>query len=191
MHKKTLVLNSAWYPINVIGWRDAMAHLFDPDFMVISSYEDEVIKSAHNEYKLPAVIVTKVAPAKVRTMKFSSGRLIIRDNRTCAYCGKQFKRSDLNIDHIIPRSQGGKTAWLNCITSCFPCNSKKRNRTPEEAGMPLLFLPSVPRYDHEYFLNWNGTVYEEWKPYLPEKKRRVMVEEVVPEIKYGRKPRKV
>ncbi len=123
-------------------------------------------------------------------MKFSSARLFIRDGHTCAYCGNKFPSSKLNVDHIIPKSQGGPTSWVNCATSCFPCNFKKRNRTPQEAGMPLLIKPAVPRYDYDYFLNWNGYVYPEWEPFLPERKKRELVTEIVPELKFGRKPRK-
>lgn len=65
--------------------------------------------------------------------------ILIRDNNTCAYCGK-FANT---VDHIVPRAHGGITEWSNLIASCFPCNQKKRNRTPKEANMKLLFSPKT------------------------------------------------
>jgi hypothetical protein len=67
-----------------------------------------------------------------------------RDQFLCAYCGLQFAPHKLTIDHIIPKSFGGKNIWTNCVSACKPCNHAKADRTPEEAGMPLLFVPYVP-----------------------------------------------
>jgi 5-methylcytosine-specific restriction endonuclease McrA len=192
MRKKTLILNGAYYPVNVVDWKDAMAHYFDEDSTVLAEYKDEYVHSVSQKFNLPAVIVVGNVNSRNRIMKFSSARLHIRDGYHCAYCGHKFFKSQLNVDHIIPRSKGGITSWTNCITSCISCNSKKRDRTPEEAGMPLLFKPFVPVYDQTYFRNWNGTVYEEWVPYIPETKtrRNVVTESPAPELKYGRVPKK-
>ena len=77
---------------------------------------------------------------------YSRRGVLLRDRRTCAYCGASGADT---IDHVIPRSRpGGVTGWLNCVASCEACNALKRNRTPEEAGMPLRCMPRVPsRYD--------------------------------------------
>ena len=67
--------------------------------------------------------------------------ILLRDNFKCAYCGKAAK----TLDHITPRSRGGANSWMNLVSSCFPCNNKKDDRTPEEAKMPLLFVtPRIP-----------------------------------------------
>lgn len=192
MRKKTLILNGAYYPVNVVGWKDAMAHYFDEDSTVLAEYEDEFVTTVNRAFKVPAVIVVGNVNSKNRIMKFSSNRLFIRDGYHCAYCGHKFFKTQLNVEHIVPKSKGGITSWTNCITSCLACNSKKRDRTPEEAGMPLLFKPFVPVYDQEYFRNWNGVVYDEWKPYIPEAKTRkiIVVERPTPELKFGRVPKK-
>jgi HNH endonuclease len=67
-----------------------------------------------------------------------------RDRHLCAYCGDKFEPKELTIDHVYPRSRGGKNTWVNCVTACKPCNLRKRNRTPEEAHMPLLYVPYSP-----------------------------------------------
>jgi len=70
--------------------------------------------------------------------------LYARDAHLCSYCFEEFKDHQLTIDHIIPRSRGGRNIWTNTTTSCKPCNVRKGARTPEEAGMPLLFVPFAP-----------------------------------------------
>lgn len=76
--------------------------------------------------------------------------LFKRDRYVCAYCGEQYARADLTRDHVLPRSRGGRDVWENVVTACRVCNHlKKRDRTPDEAGMPLVYLPYAPcRYEH-------------------------------------------
>lgn len=75
-------------------------------------------------------------------------RLMRRDRLRCAYCGERFGERSLTAEHILPASRGGPWSWMNLVSACAPCNRRKAARTPEEAGMPLLFLPYVPsRYE--------------------------------------------
>lgn len=83
---------------------------------------------------------------------FSRTKLIARDRHTCAYCGEVFKEKDLTVEHILPQSRGGKDGWMNCVAACRGCNSDKRDRLPEEAGMPLLFLPYRPSRFESFLL---------------------------------------
>lgn len=78
------------------------------------------------------------------TPPFSAELLKRRDLNTCCYCGETFKPGDLTVDHILPVSRGGVDCWQGCVAACGPCNWRKADRTPDEAGMPLLFLPYVP-----------------------------------------------
>jgi 5-methylcytosine-specific restriction endonuclease McrA len=70
--------------------------------------------------------------------------LLRRDKNICAYCGDRFDDDDLQMEHIVPSSRGGPTSWNNVVTACGSCNLRKSNRTPEESGMPLLYVPYVP-----------------------------------------------
>lgn len=79
-------------------------------------------------------------PFRVAPAHFSKGGVLERDHKRCGYC----RKPALTIDHIFPRSRGGKDSWENCIAACHSCNGRKANRTPEEADMPLLFQPEVP-----------------------------------------------
>jgi hypothetical protein len=71
-------------------------------------------------------------------------KLFRRDRGTCAYCGQRFNERELQCEHIVPESRGGGWTWMNLVTACGACNGRKANRTPEEAGMPLVYLPYVP-----------------------------------------------
>lgn len=79
-------------------------------------------------------------------------KLFRRDRFTCAYCGQLTALKDLQCEHIVPKSRGGPWNWMNLVSACGTCNGSKANRTPEEAGMPLLFLPYVPSRFEQFLL---------------------------------------
>ena len=83
---------------------------------------------------------------------FSKGKLFRRDRLTCAYCGQRFNERDLQCEHIVPESRGGAWTWMNLVTACGGCNGRKADRTPEEAGMPLVYLPYVPSRFEDFLL---------------------------------------
>ena len=75
--------------------------------------------------------------------------LFRRDMCLCAYCGVQYQESQLTVEHVIPKAQKGKDIWSNVVSACRSCNQRKDARTPEEANMPLLYLPYAPnRFEH-------------------------------------------
>ncbi len=84
---------------------------------------------------------------------FSKAKLFRRDRMTCAYCGQRFHDRDLQCEHIVPQSRGGPWTWMNLVTACGACNGRKAARTPEEAGMPLLYLPYVPSRFEAFLLD--------------------------------------
>lgn len=83
---------------------------------------------------------------------WSKSKLLRRDRNTCAYCGQVFGDHDLQCEHIVPESRGGPWSWMNLVAACGPCNLGKSARTPEEAGMPLLYLPYVPSRWEDFLL---------------------------------------
>jgi hypothetical protein len=120
------------------------------------------------DVKVPAVAVLLKHVRPVKTgVKFSRTNVHLRDKFRCQYCGRRFKMSQLNYDHVVPRAQGGRTVWDNIVTSCYECNSEKANRTPLEAGMALLNVPTRPRVlpMNEPLINI-AEAPEEWRPYL-------------------------
>lgn len=145
MTAQTLILNSWYMPHNIIPWQEAVTLLYLGKIEVVSEYED-VIASPSIAIRAPAVVRLKRFKGSHRKgVKFSRHNVHVRDNFTCAYCGFKGGRRSLNFDHVLPRSRGGKTTWENIVSSCIPCNGKKRNRTPEEAGMKLIYQPVRPK----------------------------------------------
>lgn len=105
---------------------------------------------------------------------YSKLKVLRRDRQTCAYCGEVYPETLLTIDHIVPESRGGPLTWMNTVASCRACNAGKRNRTPEEAGMPLLFTPYVPSRVEDFILrgrNVRADVHEWLASKLPRNSR--------------------
>jgi hypothetical protein len=73
-----------------------------------------------------------------------NNKLFQRDQHICAYCGGRFNSEELEREHILPFSRGGRDTWMNVVAACRPCNQKKGAKTPEEANMPLLYAPYIP-----------------------------------------------
>lgn len=94
----------------------------------------------------PRINLFEVAPA------FSKAKLLRRDRNTCAYCAQVFPDQELQCEHIQPQSRGGQWSWMNLVAACGPCNLRKGARTPEEAGMPLVYLPYVPSRWEDFLL---------------------------------------
>jgi 5-methylcytosine-specific restriction endonuclease McrA len=103
-------------------------------------------------------------------VRFSRRNIFIRDNYTCQYCGGKPKTSELELEHIIPKSRGGKSVWENTVCACSFCNDEKRDRTPEEAGMKLLRKPFKPNFLQAYgppkVLQDNK--YDDWQHFIDE-----------------------
>ena len=101
-----------------------------------------------------------------RHVRFSRFNVYARDRNTCQYCGRSFSRSDLNLDHVVPRSQGGTSMWENVVCSCLRCNRQKGGRSPEEAGMKLLRRPLRPNWTPFVLETWSLRRHREWLPFL-------------------------
>ena len=95
---------------------------------------------------VPRINLFDVVPSVTRAKLFK------RDRSTCAYCGMRFKGIDLQVEHILPQSRQGAHTWMNLVSACAVCNGSKANRTPEEAGMPLVYLPYVPSRMEDFLL---------------------------------------
>ncbi|MGQ9736151.1 MAG: HNH endonuclease [Thermaceae bacterium] len=112
---------------------------------------------------VPSVIRLKRMARRPRTrVPLNRRNILRRDRYTCQYCGRQ--GGELTVDHVLPKSRGGKSTWENLVTACRSCNLKKGDRTPEEAGMRLRNPPRAPRLP--LFLADLKEVPEAWKPYL-------------------------
>jgi 5-methylcytosine-specific restriction endonuclease McrA len=129
---------------------------------------EEYLRTPHQELQIPR-IVRLVLYDKVpkSTVRFNRKNLFARDGYRCQYCGQTRPMSQLSLDHVIPRSHGGKTTWENVVCSCMGCNSRKGGRTPSQASMKLLSVPSRPRSNPGMVATLKDPRYESWKTFLP------------------------
>lgn len=145
MSAQTLLLTPWMMPHKVISWQDAVTMIYLDKVEVLEAYDEEIV-SPSVAIKMPAVVRLKRTVGNIkRGVKFSRVNVFTRDGFRCQYCGDRKRMTELNYDHVVPRVQGGKTVWENIVTACYPCNDRKRNRTPEQAGMKLLKVPVKPR----------------------------------------------
>lgn len=167
---KILVLNSTFEPLHFCSARRAI-------LLVLTGRAEKIecdgysVSSPSITFQLPSVIrvMNRVKGVNRKSVAFSKKNILRRDNYTCQYCGD--RNHPLTVDHIVPKSRGGKTSWANVVVACKPCNLKKGSRTAYEAGMSMLKKPSRPRFNYFSFAIPSGpkSYLEAWGKYLPAK----------------------
>ena len=177
-----LVLNRVYQPIHVTSVRRAVSLLYqgvaraiDDEFRLLdfegwaelAAANEDAIHTPTRAIRVPRVVVL-VAHAHLphHRVRFSRLNVYARDESACQYCGRRRARSELNLDHVIPRSRGGSTSWENVVCSCVACNLRKGGRTPEEAGMRLLRQPSRPRWTAVFRAAARRAIHRQWIPFL-------------------------
>lgn len=138
-----LVLNASYEPINIISQNRAVVLILNGKAETVLD-TDRLCSGADTHLMFPSVVRLLVMAdvPRVRQVPLSRRALFQRDRHTCQYCGD--KPAALEVEHIVPRAQGGRNHWLNVVTACRTCNARKRDRTPEQAGMKLLSKPFAP-----------------------------------------------
>jgi 5-methylcytosine-specific restriction endonuclease McrA len=182
LNTNVLVLNRHYQPVHVTSVKRAFTLLYQGvakaidqqyrlyefvDWAALSAANEDSIATVNRRIRVPRVVVLSAYEHLPKgRVRFSRLNIYARDLDTCQYCGRQLARIDLNLDHVVPRSQGGKTTWENVVCSCVPCNLKKGGRTPEQAGMILRRPPSRPRWTPLYRGAHKRVTYCEWIPFL-------------------------
>ena len=183
LSSSVLVLNRSFLPVHITSLKRAFCMLYagiaravDEEFHTFDfqswaelsvAVHDESVGLVGRLIKVPRVIVlTAYDHLPKRSVKFSRLNIMIRDKYTCQYCNKKLPRSKLNLDHVVPRSRGGRTNWENVVTSCFDCNRQKGMRLPNEAGLKLVKVPGRPRRTPFIDGLTNSIRYEQWKPFF-------------------------
>lgn len=168
LNGQVLVLNRSWVAVNVTPVKRALTLLFQgharvvhPSDYTLYDFDNwcELSRARENfdggrfiqtptmQIRLPEVILLCVFNGFVRReVRLSRRNIFERDQHRCQYCGDRHSRQDLTIDHVLPRSRGGKDTWDNLVLACVACNLRKGSRTPEEAHMRLLRRPAVPKW---------------------------------------------
>jgi 5-methylcytosine-specific restriction endonuclease McrA len=140
---QVLVLNTTYEPLAVVTLKRAMRLLTTHKAEVVET-SAALLRSAREVIATPLVVrlLRYAHTRRMRRPQISRALVLIRDGETCQYCGGRPGRTELTLDHIVPRAQGGLTTWENVVAACRGCNAAKADRTPEQAGM---LLRSTPR----------------------------------------------
>jgi 5-methylcytosine-specific restriction endonuclease McrA len=188
------VLNRFYLPVHVVSVRRSMVILyrqlaevihvedgqfFNYDFtawLELSQFVSsdpgmcvgrEFLRSVNFRIEIPRVVrLFRYDKVPRQVVRFNRRNLFARDNHQCQFCGKSFGVSQLSFDHIVPRSRGGKTTWENVVCSCLRCNSRKGDRTPDEAKMRLIRNPVRPRQNPLLSMKLENPKYDSWRTFL-------------------------
>ncbi len=187
-----LVLNRLYVAIHVIGVRRAFSllcreiaevvHAEDGKFATYDfeswratcepraaakQPHEDWIRAVHFEIEVPRVIrLLEYDRMPSRSLRLNRHTVFARDEHRCQYCGRRFPAGQLSVDHVIPRSRGGSTAWENVVCACLGCNMKKGGRTPQEAHMKLVARPLRPKRSPILTLKLRNPKYASWRTWL-------------------------
>jgi len=186
------MLNRLYMAVRVIGARRALTLLYGEQAEVVSVEDDKYLSYDFADWVEVSQFKQRFEPERydwVRTVRFqiavpkiirllgydripSAGvklnrrNLFARDQNRCQYCGQKFPTSELSLDHVIPRSQGGTNSWENIVCACVRCNVRKGGRTPEQANMRLISKPRRPRRSPVLTLKLSESKYASWRQFL-------------------------
>lgn len=168
---KILVLNYTYEPLQFCNAKRAIVMVLTGRAEQLD-HDGYIVRTPSTSIQLPSVIrVLKIVKRTHRKgIAFSKKNILRRDNYTCQYCGES--NSSLTVDHIMPKSRGGKTTWTNVVVACKPCNLKKGNYTLTELNMRLPIKPYKPDFQsHPFTIPSGPNTYhmESWRKYLPAK----------------------
>ncbi|RKY23989.1 MAG: HNH endonuclease [Planctomycetota bacterium] len=187
-----LVLNKHYMAIRIVGARRAFSLLFRELAEVVSFEQGEYsnydfqswcevselrrnfepaghdwVSTVSFHIAVPRIIRLLFYDRLPRSeVKFNRRNIFARDKNRCQYCGKRYRTSELSLDHIIPRSMGGKSVWENIVCACTKCNVKKGGRTPHQAGMTLIKKPVKPKRNPVVHIHLGNQRYQSWKQFL-------------------------
>lgn len=189
---KVLVLNRLYTAVRVISARRAFTLLFADRAEVISvengkylnydfsswtevaalqkQFEPHAhtwIRTPHFEIAVPKIIrLLGYDRLPERHVKLTRRNIFARDRNRCQYCGHTFPTSELSLDHIVPRVQGGANSWENIVCACVKCNMRKGGRTPKQAHLKLIRKPVKPKRNPTITLRLGEMKYHSWKAFL-------------------------
>jgi 5-methylcytosine-specific restriction endonuclease McrA len=171
---RVLLLNgSTWEPLSVISVPRAINLLLAGKAVVVEE-TGRFLKTVRSQFQIPSVIALRTyINVPRRQAQWSRKGVLSRDNFTCIYCGtrpgdlshgKLLTKNDMTVDHILPKSKGGKDVWSNTACACSICNHRKGDRLPGEAGLKMLWEPRRPRTN--YLVIEIGSGPDAWKKYI-------------------------
>ncbi len=183
MDGSVLVLNSLFQAVQITGVKRAFrlfyagrARAVAPDFTTYDfdnwcdlppGFDAPVIHTPTRTIRVPHVIqLVYYDKLPRREVRFTRRNIFFRDRNRCQYCGRVLPQGRLNLDHVVPLSRGGVSSWDNVVCACIPCNTRKGNRTPAEAGMTLVRPARKPAGHPVLRAGWIGPCHEQWRTFL-------------------------
>jgi 5-methylcytosine-specific restriction endonuclease McrA len=185
---QVLVLNKHFYAVAVTDWRRAMGLLYLDHARVvdeswrtydfagwletseqIGDHSAGFIRTPSQKIAMPEVITLRIfGKVPKREVTFTRRNIYLHYGFQCSYCGQELPAKQLNLDHVMPKSRGGKTDWTNVVPSCIPCNKRKANYLPKEAGMRLLKQPARPKAHAgaSFFLRYKSGARRSWRQFI-------------------------
>ena len=129
--------------------------------------DQDWVRTFRWEIQVPRIIrLLTYDRAPRSTVKFNRRNIFARDENRCQYCGHRYPTSELSLDHVVPRSQGGPTSWENIVCACVSCNVKKGGRTPDQAHLKLVKRPVKPKTSPLVTVKLGSAKYQSWKAFL-------------------------
>jgi 5-methylcytosine-specific restriction endonuclease McrA len=167
LQNPVLVLNASYEPINICAARRALV-LVLKGIAAAEELTATAIHSTRRTVKVPSVIrLLEYRRIPHQTRALSRKNILMRDRYTCQYCLQVMPAGELTLDHVIPRSRAGESAWENLVACCHRCNNHKGSRTPEEAGMKLARQPRpFSLHTSRHLMRLLGKSDEQWRKYL-------------------------
>jgi len=167
----TLILNKdgtplSLLPLSVVNWQIAIRLVVTDKVRILKNHDNWNVRSPSITMAVPSVVITNDYIKWNRRVKFTRNNIFLRDDYTCQYCGKEYNEKHLSLDHVVPRSKGGKTNWLNIITSCKPCNTK-RGANESIQPMKKCTIPSYYELVAKQFKKPIHVKDEYWKTFIP------------------------
>jgi 5-methylcytosine-specific restriction endonuclease McrA len=193
LHSNVLVLNQHFRAVHVttvrrafallcksvaevVHWRDHTLYTYNfESWKEVSQFRDQFepyddwIRTVSFEIAVPRIIrLLLYANLPPQEVKFNRRNIYARDGNRCQYCGRKHPTTELSLDHVVPKSKGGRTTWSNVVCACTSCNNTKAGRTPREASMTLIRPPARPHRNPVIQLKIRHEKYRSWKQFLGE-----------------------
>lgn len=161
-----LVLNQDYSPLTLCSVERAFLLVYLDKADLLSEVKERSLRSIHGAYPFPSVIrIRRYINVPYKGVILTRHNIFKRDAFSCQYCGTN---KDLTLDHLIPKSKGGKSSWTNLVTACKHCNARKGDYAPEEVGLKLANHPIRPSYVM-FLRSATKSLREDWLPYLQHK----------------------
>lgn len=183
LNSPVLVLNKFFFPVDTTSVKRAFLMLylgaakavdmnyetfdFESWSEISSLKKSETIRTVSKTIKIPRVIIVlRYDKVHSKEVKFNRYNIFKRDRSVCQYCKKSFPKNELSIDHVVPKSLGGKTTWENVVCCCLTCNRRKGSNFLSETAMSLSTKPIKPSWELLSNIYLRTVKFEEWKLFL-------------------------